>query len=122
MANVYFSSPIMEKNRKVEAVAGSRDTILKIAKKNGVPIPHDCEDGECGSCLVRVQHLDGYRIKGVMLTPKEHDVLESMGLLSEQDVEKAYVDDIPPVYRLACQCVVTDEDLLVSFSGKPGEK
>ncbi len=119
MANIYFSSPVLEKNRKVVAVAGSRDTILKVAKREGIPVPHDCEDGECGNCVVRVTHLDGYRIKGVMLTPKEHAVLEKLGLLDERDEEQAYVNDIPPVHRLACQCVVTDEDLLVQFSGKP---
>lgn len=122
MANIYFSSPILPKNRKVSAVAGSRDTILKVAKQNGVAIPHDCEDGECGSCVVKVIHLDGDRIKGMMLTPKEHAVLTKLGLLTEQDEETAYVADLPPIYRLACQCVVTDEDLLVQFSGNPGNK
>ncbi|MBF0246482.1 MAG: (2Fe-2S)-binding protein [Alphaproteobacteria bacterium] len=120
MANVYFSSRIMKKNKKVEAVAGSRDTILKLAQKNGVKIPHECEDGQCGSCLVKVIHLDGERIKGVMLTDKERSVLQSIGKLSSKDIERADVHDIPPVYRLACQCVVTDEDLLVQFTGEPG--
>lgn len=121
MANVYFSSPIMPKNKKTVGVAGSRDTVLKVAQNNGVPIPHKCEDGECGSCIVKVTHLDGERIKGVMLTPKEHALLEAAGKLTEAETDLAYVNDIPPVHRLACQCVVTDEDLLVQFSGKPGE-
>ena len=120
MANVYFSSPIMKKNKKVEAVAGSLDTILKVAKANDVGIPHECEDGECGSCLIKVTHLDGERIKGQMLTDKEREVLKSIGKLSNKEIEKAYVNDLPPTYRLACQCVVTDEDLLVQFTGEPG--
>ncbi len=31
MANVYFSSPTMEKNKKVIAVAGKRETVLGLA-------------------------------------------------------------------------------------------
>lgn len=120
MANIYFSSPIMRKNKKVEAVAGSLDTILKIAKEHGIKIPHECEDGECGSCLIKVTHLDGERVKGVALTDKEREVLKSIGKLTSKEIEKAYVNDLPPTYRLACQCVVTDEDLLVQFTGEPG--
>ncbi|MEG3619910.1 2Fe-2S iron-sulfur cluster-binding protein [Magnetovibrio sp. PR-2] len=120
MANVYFSSPIMRKNKKVEAVAGSRDTLLKVAQNNDVKIPHECENGECGSCLCEVTHLDGDRVKGMMLTDKERFVLQSVGKLSAKDGERAEVNDLPPKYRLACQCVVTDEDLLVEFTGEPG--
>jgi len=120
MANVYFSSPLMKKNKKIEAVAGSLDTVLKIAQANKIKIPHECEDGECGSCMVKVTHLDGERIKGQTLTDKEREVLKSVGKLSSKDIEKAYVNDLPPTYRLACQCVVTDEDLLVQFTGEPG--
>ena len=120
MANVYFSSPLMSKNVKVEAVAGSRDTVLSLAKEHKIKIPHECEDGECGSCMIKVTHLDGDRIKGVMLTDKERNVLQSIGKLSSKELDRAYVNDLPPVHRLACQCIVTDEDILVQFTGEPG--
>lgn len=120
MANIYFSSPIMQKNRKVEAVAGKRTTLLGVAKENKIPIPCECEDGECGSCLVKVTHLDGERIKGVMLTDKEKNVLQSIGKLNKKQKEKVELTDMPPVFRLACQTIITDEDLLVEFTGEPG--
>ena len=120
MATIYFTSPVLSKNVKVTAVAGKRDTLLAVAKENKIPIPFDCTDGECGSCLVQIIHLDGERVKGMMLTDKERDVLKSLGKLPEQEEERAYVQDIPPTYRLACQTIVTDEDLLVQFSGEPG--
>lgn len=120
MATLYFSSPIMSKNKKVEAVAGKRDTLLGVAKAHDIKIPFECEDGECGSCLVKITHLDGERIKGVMLTDKEKSVLKSIGKLSKHEEERAAVKDLPPSYRLACQTIVTDEDLLVEFSGAPG--
>lgn len=120
MATLYFSSPIMKKNRKVEAVAGKRTTLLGVAKEHGIKIPFECEDGECGSCLVKVTHLDGERVKGVMLTDKERNVLKSIGKLPEREEERAYVKDLPPTHRLACQTIVTDEDLLITFTGEPG--
>jgi ferredoxin len=120
MATIYFSSPIMSKNTKVEAVAGKRDTLLAVAKDNNIKIPFECEDGECGSCLVKVTHLDGERVKGVALTDKEKSVLKSIGKLPKHEEERANVKDIPPTFRLACQTIVTDEDLLVEFTGEPG--
>lgn len=120
MATLYFSSPIMQKNKKVDAVVGKRDTLLGVAKANDIKIPFECEDGECGSCLVKVTHLDGDRIKGVTLTDKEKSVLKSIGKLNKFEQERAEVKDLPPTYRLACQTMVTDEDLLVEFTGAPG--
>ena len=120
MATLYFSSPIMKKNRKIEAVAGKRSTLLGVIKEHNIPVPHECEDGECGSCLVKITHLDGDRIKGVMLTDKERNVLKSIGKLSAREEELAAVRDLPPTYRLACQTIVTDEDLLIEFTGEPG--
>ncbi|WP_075185670.1 2Fe-2S iron-sulfur cluster-binding protein [Teredinibacter haidensis] len=120
MATVYFSSPILHKNVKVEATAGKRNTLLGVAKEHNIKIPCECENGECGSCLVKVTHLDGSRIKGVTLTDKERIVLKSIGKLPPNEEERALVKDIPPTYRLACQTIVTDEDLLVEFTGEPG--
>lgn len=120
MAVLYFSSPIMQKNLKVEAVAGERTTLLGVAKDNKVKIPFECEDGMCGSCLVKVTHLDGFRVKGMALTDKERDVLKSIGKLPKSEEEKAAVNDLPPTFRLACQTIVTDEDLLIEFTGEPG--
>ena len=120
MANVYFSSRIMRKNKKVEAVAGKRDALLGLAEENGVKIPHECKDGRCGSCLVKITHLDGDHVKGQALTDKEREGLKNIGKLSAKDAERASVYDMPPKYRLACQAIVTDEDILVEFTGEPG--
>ncbi len=120
MATVYFSSPIMPRNIKVEATAGKRTTLLGVAKDNDIKIPFECEDGRCGSCLVQVTHLDGFRVKGMKLTDKERSVLKSLGKITEREEEKQDVHDLPPHYRLACQTVITDEDLLVDFTGDPG--
>ena len=44
----------------------------------------------------------------------------SLGKLPASEEERAMVQDLPPTYRLACQTIVTDEDLLIEFSGEPG--
>ncbi|MCC3246395.1 2Fe-2S iron-sulfur cluster-binding protein [Methylocystis sp. WRRC1] len=117
MANITFSSPVMPKDITVYAVAGDRGTILAVAKAHKIPIPFDCQDGECGSCLVEVEHLNPNAIYGVALTEKEKEMLKQLGKISKAELENAEVNDMPPRYRLACQCFVRNEDIIVKFEG-----
>lgn len=119
MANITFSSPVMPRDVTVYAVAGDRGTILAVAKSHKIPIPFDCQDGECGSCLVEVEHLDPGAIYGIALTEKEKEVLKQLGKITRAEVENAEINDMPPRYRLACQCFVRNEDILVKFEGDP---
>jgi len=120
MANVTFSSPIMKKDVTVYAIAGDRRSILYLAKKNKIPIPLDCEDGECGSCLVEVTRIGNKPFMAMDLTEKEKTTLYASGKISKQQIAETEVKDMPPPYRLACQYIVRDEDILVRFSGEPG--
>lgn len=117
MANITFSSPVMPRDVTVYAVAGDRGTILAVAKAHKIPIPFDCQDGECGSCLVEVEHLNPGAIYGVAMTEKEKEMLRQLGKISKAELENAEVNDMPPRYRLACQCFVRNEDILVKFEG-----
>jgi len=117
MSNVTFSSRSMARDITVYAVAGDRGTILSVAKAHRIPIPFDCQDGECGSCLVEVKHLDASRRHGIALTEKEKEGLRTLGKITRVEITDAEVNDMPPRYRLACQCFVRDEDILVSFVG-----
>jgi ferredoxin len=119
MANVTFSSPLLHKDITVYAVAGDRGTILSIAEKHKIPLPFECRDGNCGSCLIEVEHLSG-KLMGEMLTDKEKSLLKSLGKLTKEDIERAEVRDLNPKWRLACQYIVRDEDIRVSFTGAPG--
>jgi len=117
MANVTFSSPLMPRDITVYAVAGERGTLLALAKANNIPIPFDCQDGECGSCLVEVKHYrHGVRC-GIALTEKEKEMLRQLGKITQQEIMDAEVNDMPPRHRLACQCFVRDEDIEVAFEG-----
>ena len=117
MANITFSSPVMAKDVTVYAIAGHRGTILAIAKANKIPIPFDCQDGECGSCLVEVENLTPERKHGIALTEKEKELLRQLHKITRQEIVDAEVNDMPPRYRLACQYFVRDEDILVTFEG-----
>ena len=120
MANVTFSSPLLHKDVTVYAVAGDRGTILSVADKHKIPIPHECRDGDCGSCLIEVVTLTG-KTMGSQLTDKEKSQLKSLGKITNADIAKAETDDVAPKYRLACQYIVRDQDILVKFAGdEPG--
>ncbi len=117
MANITFESPVMAKDVTVYAVAGHRGTILSIAKAHNIPIPFDCGDGDCGSCVVEVKHLNPSVRYGIGLTEKEKELLKQLGKITKEEIEKTEVNDMPPRHRLACQCFVRDEDIRVVFEG-----
>lgn len=120
MANVTFSSPLLHKDVTVYAIAGDRGTILSVAEKHKIPIPFECRDGECGSCLIEVVTLTG-KTMGSQLTDKEKSQLKALGRITAADIAKAETDDVAPKYRLACQYIVRDQDILVKFRGdQPG--
>ena len=86
-----------------------------IAKANKIPINFDCQDGECGTCLVKVTSLDKKARMGGPPTEKERNLLKQLGKLTDEDIIRILVDDIPPPWRLACQMIVRDEDILVEY-------
>ncbi len=115
MANVTFSSPRMKKDLTVYATAGDTQTLLKVAQQHKVPVDFECQNGECGSCAVEVQILANKAPMAVALTEKEKVALKLAGKITKQQIEAAEVNDVPPPYRLACQCIVRNEDILVKF-------
>ena len=117
MANVTFTSDSMPRDVTVYAVAGDRGNLLALAKAHRIPIPFDCQDGECGSCLVEVRHLASHVRSGVAMTEKEKEMLKQLGKITKEQIMDAEVNDMPPPYRLACQCFVRNEDIFVSFEG-----
>jgi ferredoxin len=120
MPIVTFSSPTLHRDLRAYATAGDTHTILVVAEKNGVKIPHECRNGECGSCLIRVEYVEGKPKMGVALTEKEKVKLKSLSKITDAEIEDAEVRDIPPPFRLACQFVARDEEVVIHFTGEPG--
>ncbi|HZV55622.1 MAG TPA: 2Fe-2S iron-sulfur cluster-binding protein [Rhodocyclaceae bacterium] len=120
MALVTFSSPL-HKDKTVYAVAGShKQTILQIAKDNHIPIDFSCGDGECGTCLVKVTRIDKSKPRmGNPLNEREQKVLKELGKVTQKQIDQMNIDDFPPnEWRLACQMVIRDEDILVEYPSK----
>lgn len=106
------------KNKTVYAVAGSHtQTILKIAQENKIPVSFDCENGECGSCLVKVSLLGKEKKAplGVSLTMKEQTVLKELGKISKDELDDLVTEGKTGEWRLACQFIVRDEDIMVEY-------
>lgn len=120
MAIVTFTSPMMHKDKAVYAIAGDTRTILALAEDHRIPIPFDCRDGNCGSCLIEVTYDEPSQRKGIMLTDKEKSKLKELGKITPEEIENAEVNDMPPRYRLACQFIARDEDVTIAFTGTPG--
>lgn len=115
MANVTFTSPRMPRDVTVYAVAGDTHTLLSVAQKNKVPLDFECQNGECGSCLIQVSVLSDKAPVGVALTEKEKTVLKFAGKITQAQIDDAETKDLPPPWRLACQYIVRHEDILVKF-------
>ena len=120
MALVTFSSSL-HRDKTVYAVAGShKQTILQLAKDNHIPIDFSCGDGECGTCLVKVKPVDkklGHM--GGPLNEREVKVLKELGKITKEQIEQMAIDDLPPTqWRLACQMIVRDEDIVVEYPSK----
>jgi ferredoxin len=115
MALVTFSSPEY-KDKTVYAVAGSHtQTLLKLAQENKIPIQFNCQDGECGTCVVKVKSVDNKPRMSGHLTAKEITVLKQLGKITQQEIDDIAVTDMPATWRLACQFIVRDEDILVEY-------
>jgi ferredoxin len=105
----------MKKDLTVYATAGDTSTLLALAKQHKIPVEFECENGECGSCAVEVAILSNKQPMGVTLTEKEKVVLKLAGKITKAQIENAETNDIPPPWRLACQFIVRNEDILVKF-------
>jgi len=62
-----------------------------------------------------VTGLDDKGRMGASLTDKEKTVLQQIGKLTKAEIERMEVDDLPSQWRLACQMIVRDENLLVEY-------
>ena len=115
MATITFTNADY-KDKTVYAVAGSHtETVLMMARANRIPINFSCENGECGTCVIKVSSLDKKGRMGGSLTDKEKNVLRDIGKVSAEEIESMEINDLPTKWRLACQMIVRDEDLLIGY-------
>jgi len=96
---------------------GERRTLLSVMRERNLPPRLTCGEGSCGSCAVKVAPFNrsSGRAGDVCLSEVERKLLFRVGKLSQQQYEADVLADIPPLWRLACQYVVQDEDIMVVF-------
>lgn len=120
MPKIIFQHPDFDEIEIYVPAASHKRTILSLAKEFKVPINFDCQDGECGTCVIHVTDTDGKPTKmGVNITEKEKAVLQEIGKMSREELERIIVDDLPGEWRLACQMITRDEDIRVSYQRIP---
>lgn len=119
MAAITFLNPGMKDKVLVVIPHGSRATLLKLAKELMLPLRCGLESGNCGTCgncavkVVPLHHPHG--MGTVRMGEREKNILFMAGKLSWQQYESDVLKDMPPLWRLACQYQVKDEDILVAF-------
>ncbi|MET3355663.1 2Fe-2S iron-sulfur cluster binding domain-containing protein [Xanthobacter autotrophicus] len=109
------------KDKRAYATAGDTGTILAVARANDVKIPFECQEGECGSCLIRVEYVEGKPRMAIALTEREKTKLKELGKITEEQIADAEVNDIAPPYRLACQFIAREEEVIIHYEHCPAE-
>lgn len=101
MFNVTFQG--FGNNQTVQAVPG--DILLRVGESAGIKLQKDCEDGKCGSCVVKVVEEVAEPITYIM-EEKEINTLIEMGALTPEKAEQLIQDTVSHGVRLACQYLV----------------
>lgn len=112
MANVIFCGFGKEKDGLVKAKNG--ELILRVAAAKGVMIPKECEEGECGSCVVKVEELTDEKQTHYM-EEKEMSKLIELGLLTKEKAEELNQSTTQSEFRLACQATIRGDILVKPF-------
>ena len=130
MVNVIFCGFGDDMDKRIVARQG--DVLLRVAHDNGITIPSECEDGMCGSCVVRIEEIatvpvdNGIESKvdpdawdkdkyTTYMEDKELETLIEMGAISKKEAETAQQYAQQTSVRLACQCIIKGPLLVKPF-------
>ncbi len=115
MGCISFLNPALHDRITVPVPEVGKPTLLSLSKKYQLALRCDCVSGKCGMCAVKVAPLNRESPRRVRLTGMEKEVLHRLGKLSDQQYQSEELPDMPPLWRLACQYVVGDEDIWVAM-------
>ncbi len=114
MGNVTFIAPPFDVERVIKLEPCHGATLLMIAREIPWPAHKTCGQGLCGACAVKIVYRDrGRAAARVILSPDEKMVLYQAGKLTDAEYRAQDIAAHPALWRLACQYVVEDEDILV---------
>jgi ferredoxin len=114
MAKVIF----MHFNEKTDGIYDAKigEPLVRLAKEKGVPLPLECEDGQCGSCLIRVENIANEEPTSYM-EDMELDKLVELGAITAKEAHTCQQFTISPKVRLACQMLVKGDILVKPYKG-----
>jgi len=116
MSTVTFLTQPLRNKLTIQLEPKDRRTLLSLIREYNLPKQCSCGEGKCGTCAVKVAPLNRQgESRTVHLSDEERRALFLSGKLSQQQYESEVLPDIPPLWRLACQYVVLDEDIMVAF-------
>jgi len=111
----FLTQPLRDK-LTVRLEPREQRTLLSLIREYNLPKQCSCGEGKCGTCAVKVAPLNRQGgSRAVRLSNEERSALFKSGKLSQQQYESEALPDIPPLWRLACQYVVADEEIMVAF-------
>lgn len=122
MATIRFAGPGVDRMVRTDATAAGPRTLLALARTHGIPILFNCEAGDCGACVVRVETVAAGSGPAVPLTDKERFLLEAMSLSAAPPIAAAGQNGSAPAVRLACQYQPADEAIVVRFQTDLGSR
>jgi ferredoxin len=114
MARVIFMHFKEETDGVYNAKIG--EPLTRVAKENGVPLSLECQDGQCGSCMVLVENLADEEPTSYM-EDLELDKLVELGAITEKEANTCQQYTIAPKVRLACQTLIKGDILVKPFKG-----
>lgn len=120
MAKLRFLSSGVDRTISVDVAPGERRTLLSVAREHGIPILFNCQSGDCGACVVHVETVSNGGRPCAPLAGNESFLLQTMRMLTADEIADAGRRGVSPEVRLACVYELRDEELVVVFASGLG--
>jgi ferredoxin len=92
-------------------------TLMELIEQQGLNHRCMCRAGSCGHCAVKVAVLprESARRPEIQLGRAERETLFAGGKLTRQQYASPILACSAPIWRLACQYIVGEEDIVVAL-------
>jgi ferredoxin len=96
-------------------------TLMDVIEQQGLRHRCVCRTGTCGQCAVKVAvlHQDGAQRPEIQLGQAERETLFADGKLTRHQYASPLLAGGTPIWRLACQYQIGEEDIVVALCFNP---
>lgn len=120
MATITFSPHPRGETVTIEVRDDVGKKLLTVAKDHKIPILFTCAASACGACLVEIEFPKGTNHAAAAVSEEEALLLHALGKLPAAQGGCTGTSGISATFRLACQYVVPDADILVRYPSDLG--